>query len=206
MIVKLWYTNVENAVTARFSVLTVRLCACDILTMVQKTVGGGKCEDEVKTKRDENTRTLCVLWREKIDKNVFFLGLKFRFRRKIPRVRECSMFFVKFLPKSIAFPRFFSVYVFVNCLIGETCELRESEVDFKVLSSHQFSLFRFYFATRWIRKNSITHISRLHFLLTFRWSFSGAGLLWFLCTTFTLLAVITQHARGSFSPWIIIVF
>lgn len=51
--------------------------------------------------------------------------------------------------------------------------------------------------------NHTQHISRPQFVLTFWWSFS---LLWFLCTTFTLLAVITQHARSRFSPWIIIVF
>lgn len=75
----------------------------------RKTVGGGKCEDEVKTKRDENTLYVFVKGKKSI-KNV--LGLKFRFRRKIPCVWEC---FPEVFPKSITFSGFFtfpsSVYV-----------------------------------------------------------------------------------------------
>lgn len=40
-----------------------------------KTVGGGKCEDEVKTKRDENTLNVFVKGKKSIK---MFLGLKFR--------------------------------------------------------------------------------------------------------------------------------
>jgi hypothetical protein len=66
------HKSVENAVTARFiSVLTMRLCACDILIMVQKNSWG---EENAKMKwkrREMKIRERCVFcW--KIDKMLFF--------------------------------------------------------------------------------------------------------------------------------------
>jgi hypothetical protein len=69
---------VENAVTARiiFGVDDDALFVCvRYFDYCAETVGKEKsCEDEVKTKRDENTKTRCVFCSEKSIKMLFFRG------------------------------------------------------------------------------------------------------------------------------------
>jgi hypothetical protein len=144
--------------------------------------GGEECEDDVKTKRDEN---FCVKGRKSIK---LFVGWKYCFFGRcfgiFPRISTC-----------------FTAVDFCQSLIRETREFHEKKSFVKVKLSFKvlFQVINFLFAvvvdaTNKCKKYWIMYVSGLHFMLTF-WSFSG--LLWFLCTTFTFASG-NYSARGSF--------